>query len=185
MTFCATLLMLCMPPPALAQLIVPPSDDGRPLSRLAPLDPQSPWHARFAAAARELQPKLAEPDGDGWLPYFGGQWLNAADRARISATLKDETGGLRRTFAGPSASEFIILGWQPPGGATDYAKLADRPEADAIICWRNMGSVQPWPTTADEAEDRRTHGCVRMTYSVRFDLPQWRAFMDAPLPAGD
>lgn len=185
MVSCSMMLALCAMPPVQAQLILPPSDDVRPPSMLAPIDPASLWHARFSAAADELQPALARPGGQDWVPYFGGQWLGAADRARIAAILNDDKSAMRRTFAFRSASEFVVLGWLPPGGNMPYAALANRPEADAIVCWRNSGEERAWPTTAAEAEDVRAHACLRMSYSVRFDLSQWRAFMDAPLPRGD
>jgi hypothetical protein len=168
-----------------AQLVLPPGDDDRAPSRLAPLDPKNPWHARFAGAARTLQPALASGIEADWLPHFGGQWLGAAELARIGAMLADESGALRRTLAGPTPSEFVVLGWQPPEGGAAYAAIADRPEGDAILCWRPANSARAWPTTAAEAEDRQAHGCVRMSYSVRFDPPQWRAFLDAPMGLAD
>lgn len=165
-----------------AQLTLPPDEDRAP-SRLAPMDPASPWHPRFESAARSLQPALASANEAYWLPLFGGQWLGADDRARIGAALNDEAGAFKRIFSSRSASEFTILGWQPPEGGEAYASLADRPEGDAIICWRPSGGPRDWPQTAAEAEDGSAHACVRLSYSVRFDPPQWRAFLDAPTRA--
>jgi hypothetical protein len=180
MPACSILIALCLPVAVSAQLAMPPPEEARAPSRLAPLDPKSPWLARFTQAAQALQPALAGGTEAEWLPHFGGQWLNAADRVRIGAWINDADGTLRRTFSYRSASEFVVLGWQPPEGGAAYAALADRPEGDAIVCWRNGGDSRPWPQTAAEAEDRSAHACVRISYSVRFDPPQWRAFMDAP-----
>jgi hypothetical protein len=180
MAVCPILLALCLPAAVSAQLAMPPPEEARAPSRLAPLDPGSPWQARFSAAAQALQPALAQGTEHEWLPHFGGQWLGAADRARIGALINDPANALRRTFSTRSASEFVVLGWQPPEGGAAYAALADRPEGDAIICWRNSGDSRAWPTTAAEAEDTKAHACVRVSYSVRFDPPQWRAFLDAP-----
>jgi hypothetical protein len=176
--------MALMASPAAAQLALPP-DEARAPSRLVPLDPASEWHKRFAEAGQALVPAIARGDEAEWLPLFGGQWLSAGDRARIAAALADETGAFRRVFAYRSASEIAILGWQPPGGDAPYAGLSDRPEGDAILCWRASGGTAAWPQTAAEAEDARRHACVRVSYSVRFDPPTWRAFMDPPPPAGD
>lgn len=185
MSTSAFLVALMAAAAAQAQLMMPPADDDRPPSQLAPLDPKSPWHDRFASAARTLQPALASGVEADWLPHFGGQWLGADDRARIGAILSDEAGGLRRALAAGTASEFVVLGWQPPEGGAAYAALANRPEADAVVCWRPVGDPRGWPLTAAAADDRRVHGCVRMSYSVRFDPPRWRAFLDAPLPPAD
>lgn len=165
--------------PAQAQLALPP-DEARAPSQLAPIDPASPWHARFTAAARQLQTVLADGSEAEWLPLFGGQWLGVADRARIAGVLGDEAGAFKRSLADPAASEFVVLGWQPPEGGAAYAALADRPEGDAIICWRPSAAPRPWPKTAAEAEDTKVHACVRLSYSVRFDPPQWRAFLEGP-----
>lgn len=178
------LAMALMAAPAAAQLSLPP-DEARAPSRLVPLDPASDWHQRFAEAGQALLPAMVRGNETEWLPLFGGQWLGAADRARIAAALADDVGAFQRVFAQSSRSEVAILGWQPPGGDAPYAGLADRPEGDAILCWRASGSAVAWPQTAAEAEDARRHACVRVSYSVRFDPPTWRAFMDAPSPAGD
>ncbi|NJS15254.1 MAG: hypothetical protein HC788_12390, partial [Sphingopyxis sp.] len=73
---------------------------------------------------------------------------------------------------------------RPPEGGEAYAALADRPEADAIICWRAAGSAVNWPTIAAEAENASQHACVRVSYSTRFAVSQWRAFIDPPQPGG-
>lgn len=168
--------------PVAAQLTVPPSEEAVP-SRLAPLDANSPWEPRFDEAARALATELARGSKGDWAAMFGGHWLSAVDRARIAAALDNEAGTFRRSFAGPAAHEYVILGWQPAGGDAAYAALADRPEGDAIICWRPAKSTTAWPQTAAEAEDVGAHACVRVSYSVRFDPPMWRAFMDAPVAA--
>jgi hypothetical protein len=160
-------------------LAVPVDEDGRPPSRLAPLDAESRWMPYFSDAAAALEPALARGTPEAWSPLFGGRWLGAADRSRIAAVLDDAEGGIRRSFAAGQPPEHVILGWVPPEGAAAYAPVADRPEADAILCWRPRGSDQPWPATAAEAEDTRRHGCVRLSYSLRFEKPMWRAFIDS------
>jgi hypothetical protein len=170
--------------PAGAQLVLPPEEERAP-SRLAPLDMKSDWHARFEAAGLQLGSVLGDGPSGQWQNYFGGAWLNAADRDRISALVADKNLAFYRVLVKSGAYETAILGWQPPDGGDAYVALAGRPEADAIICWRDYGdSPVPWPTTAREAEDARQHACVRVSYSMRFDAPQWRAFIDPPPPAG-
>lgn len=179
-----TLIMVMMAAsPAAAQLALPPAQDDRPPSQLAPIDPASRWYERLETAGLAVGSALSDGPGGAWADHFGGPWLSAADRARIAALLADERTALRRVLAVSGAYEQAVLGWQPPEGGAAYAALADRPEADAMICWRASGSAEAWPTTAAEAEDRQKHACVRLAYSIRFDLPQWRAFLDAPFAA--
>lgn len=166
--------------PAAAQLALPPDEERAP-SRLAELEPDSDWHERFELASRQLRMAMAERSKEDWFPLFGGQWLAAADKARIGAILADDTLAFRKVFGSGGEVEHIILGWQPPEGGAPYAALADRPEGDAIICWRRLSGGVAWPQTAAEAENRNVHACVRVSYSIRFDPPQWRAFMDAPV----
>jgi hypothetical protein len=170
--------------PASAQLVLPPQDD-RPPTQLAPIDPGSDWHARLEEAGITLGTVLGDGPAGQWQQHFGGAWLNPADRERIAALLGDKTMAFHRVLVASGAYEQVVLGWQPADGGAAYAALAGRPEADAIICWREFGSAVPWPTTAAEADDRRRHACVRLAYSIRFEPAQWRAFVDAPLSAAD
>jgi hypothetical protein len=168
--------------PVSAQLILPPQEDERAPSRLVPLDRGSAWYERFEPVGVTLGIALAGGPGGGWPELFGDKWLSVADRTRITALLADESGALHRVLAKSAGFEQVVLGWQPAEGGAAYADLIkDRPEADAIICWRDAASKQPWPTTVVEAEDHRRHACVRISYSIRFDPPQWRAFIDAPV----
>lgn len=178
------LALLSLGAPAHAQLVLPPEDD-RPPSQLAPIDPNSPWQTRFDTVAVTLGPVLGDGPTGNWPEYFGGQWLSSAERQRILALLADGGMALPTVLAAPDRIEHVILGWQPPGGSEAYAALGDRPEADAIICWRFTNGMTAWPATAAEAEDPARHACVRVSYSVRFDPPQWRAFIDAPATPAD
>lgn len=184
MTGCSLLLAFCAMAPVQAQLPLPPDED-RPPSSLAPLDPGSPWQTRFDAVAATLGTVLGDGPAGQWQQYFGGQWLAGAERARIAAWLTDSGNALPRILAAAEPAEHVVLGWQPADGGAAYAALAGRPEADAIICWRPRGSDLPWPATAKAAEDVANHACVRVSYSIRFNAPQWRAFLDAPLASGD
>jgi hypothetical protein len=177
MRFAAPLALFCAPLTAQAQLALPPEDAPVP-SALAPLASDSPWTARFDAAAAVLGPALIAEEAV-WLPHFGGQWLGHADRARIGAMLADPAGALRQTLGDTRGAEHIVLGWRPAGDAAAFANLGDRPEGEAMICWRARGSGAAWPATAAEAEAGGRHACVRVSYSIRFETPQWRAFLDA------
>jgi hypothetical protein len=168
--------------PVGAQLALPPQDDRAP-ARLAALDPDSDWYARLEAAGLTLGTVLGDGPQGQWQDHFGGEWLSPADRTRIAALLADKNSALHRVLIASGAYEQVVLGWQPAEGGAAYAALADRPEADAIICWRAYGSAAPWPTTAAQADDRGQHACVRLAYSIRFEPAQWRAFIDAPLIA--
>jgi hypothetical protein len=165
---------------ASAQLVLPPQED-RPPTRLAPIDPESDWHDRLEAAGITLGTVMGDGPAGQWQDHFGGAWLSPADRARIAVLLADKSMAFHRVLAASGAYEQVVLGWQPADGGAAYAALAGKPEADAIICWREYGSAAPWPVTAAEAEDRQRHACVRLAYSIRFEPGQWRAFVDAPL----
>ena len=181
----SALLLALASVPAAAQLSLPPGEDARVPSRLAPLDTESRWYERFDTAGQALALTLGDGADGAWRQYFGGQWLADADRTRIAALLGDEDMAFRRVLAKADAYEQMVLGWVPPEGGEAYAALADRPEADAVICWRALDSGTGWPTTLAEAEDRARHACVRVSYSTRFDAPQWRAFLDAATVPAD
>ncbi len=180
----AALLLALMAAPAAAQLSLPPPEEARAPSRLAPLDMESRWYEKFDYAGQALALSLGDGADGGWPQYFGGQWLAEADRARIGALLADDRMAFRRVLTKAEAYEQMVLGWVPPEGGEAYAALADRPEADAVVCWRALDSGAVWPGTLAEAEDAARHACVRVSYSLRFGTPQWRAFIDAPVAAG-
>lgn len=170
--------------PASAQLALPPQD-VRPPSQLAPIDPDSDWFGRLDAAGMTIANVLGDGPAGQWQEHFGGRWLDPADGARIWALMADESSALHRVLIVAGAYEQAVLGWQPPEGAAAYVALGDRPEADAIICWREYCSTAAWPKTVAEAENRQRHACVRLAYSKRFGQPQWRAFIDAPAAISD
>ncbi|MBA4747814.1 MAG: hypothetical protein H2056_03770 [Sphingopyxis sp.] len=181
----AFIFLVALASPAATQLALPSTEDDRAPSRLAPIDPGSRWYERLETAGLAVGSALSDGPSGAWAEYFGGRWLSAADRAYIAVLLANERTALRRVLVSSGAYEQAVLGWQPPDGSAAYAALADRPEADAVICWRAYGSEAAWPTTALEAEDRQRHACVRLVYSIRFDPPQWRAFIDAPVSGAD
>ncbi|MCW0197513.1 hypothetical protein [Sphingopyxis sp.] len=150
-------------------------------SLLVPLAPDSPWTARFAAAADELLPALRSEEQSRWVPLLGGAWLGAPDRARVAALLRD--GPFREALFAGERTQRIILGWQPPAtlNAADRAAIAARPEAEAIVCWAAQGAADPaWPRTAREADNApgRPYACARIAYSVRDGASRWRAFVE-------
>lgn len=153
-------------------------------SMLVPLAANSPWTARFAAAADELLPALRSLDESQWGPLLGGQWLAASDRERVSTLLRDRKSPFRHALFAQGATHRVILGWQPPAAlsAGDLAAIAARPEAEAIVCWASGGTAesQSWPRTAAEADNApgRPHACVRIAYSIRGETPSWRAFVE-------
>ncbi|WP_374525242.1 hypothetical protein [Sphingopyxis sp.] len=151
-------------------------------SALVPLAPDSPWTARFAAAADELLPALRSLDESRWAPLLGGQWLAAPDRARVAALLADRDGPFRHALFAEGFAHRVILGWQPPATLTaeDRAAISARSEAEAIICWASGGTGHSWPRTAAEADNApgRPYACARIAYSIRGETPNWRAFIE-------
>lgn len=153
-------------------------------SILVPLAAESPWTARFAAAADELLPALQSLDESRWAPLLGGQWLAAPDRERVSALLNDRGSPFRHALFAQGFTHRVILGWQPPAtlSAGDRAAIAARPEAEAIVCWASGGTAesQSWPHTAAEADNAsgRPYACARISYSIRGEMPSWRAFIE-------
>ncbi len=150
-------------------------------SVLVPLAADSPWAARFAAAADELLPALRSRDEARWAPLLGGAWLSARDRARVAALLGDRDSPFRHALFAAGAPHRVILGWQPPATLTagDRAEIAARPEAEAIVCWASADAAA-WPRTAAEADNApgRPYACVRIAYSIRGEAPRWRAFVE-------
>jgi hypothetical protein len=152
-------------------------------SLLVPLAPDSPWTARFAAAADELLPALRSGEESRWGPLLGGPWLGAPDRARVAALLRGRDGPFGPALFGQAGTRRIILGWQPPAtlNAADRAAIAARPEAEAIVCWAAQAAAGTvWPSTAREADNApgRPYACARIAYSVRDGAPRWRAFVE-------
>lgn len=150
-------------------------------AKLAPLAADSPWQARFEAAADQLFSALRSRDERLWQPLLGGRWLGEADRSAIANMIDDPCGALGALLNAPGPVERRILGWNIPASysAADRAEIAARPEAEALACW----SVRPaaaWPLTAAEADNRgdRPYACARIAYSVRGDTPLWRAFVE-------
>ena len=169
--------------PVDAPLFEPLIEGGGPPSSLAPLADDSPWSARFAAAADALLPALQSRQEGRWRPLLGGRWLGDADRDAVRAMLADGC----RAFApivdarGPVIRR--IFGWRVPSSysTADRAEMATRPEAEALACWSaRPESEAVWPQTAVEADNRydRPYACARITYSLRGETPAWRAFIE-------
>ena len=186
-TLAATTLAAAAPVAAETPLVpVVPEAVAEP-SHLAPLAADSPWTARFEAAADALLPALRSQDESRWAPLLGGQWLSPADRQRVAALLDEESGPFRHALYSRSIARRAILGWQPPAtlSAAERAAIAASPEAEAIVCWSSRVTDEQWPRTAAEADNApgRPYACARITYSIRGDAPVWRAFIDQPATA--
>ena len=145
---------------------------------LAPLAPDSPWRARFEAAADALLPALRSGE---WQPMLGGRWLGEADRQAAAALLTDTCAAFAPLLASGQPLERRILGWTIPArySAAERAEIAARPEAEALVCWSAAGEGV-WPATAAEADNRagRPYACARIAYSMRGGVPSWRAFVE-------
>lgn len=152
-------------------------------AKLAPLAADSPWLARFAAAADELLPALRSREPARWQPLLGGRWLGAAQRQAVTALLVDRCAAFAPLLAASGPVERRIFGWSVPASysAADRAEMAARPEAEALVCWAaGQGGAAVWPKTAAEADNRagRPFACARITYSLRGGAPSWRAFVE-------
>lgn len=177
----------CAAPPApiagTAPLVpIEPEPAAEP-ARLAPLAADSPWLARFAAAADELLPALRSREPARWQPLLGGRWLGAAERRAVAALLADRCAAFAPLFAASEPIERRIFGWSIPAAysAADRAEIAARPEAEALVCWAaGQDGAAAWPETAAEADNRagRPYACARITYSLRGGAPSWRAFIE-------
>lgn len=177
----------CTPGPALA-------DDAAPLvpieaemtaapSLLAPLAADSPWRARFEAAADELLPALQSGQPARWQPLLGGRWLGERERAAVATLLADECASFAPLLTARGPIERRILGWNIPASYSpaDRAEIAARPEAEALVCWSaGQGSDAAWPRTAAEADNAagRPYACARIAYSLRGGIASWRAFVE-------
>lgn len=154
---------------------------ARPSSRLAPLAADSAWTPRFAAAAEELATALRSGDEAQWAPLLGGQWLSAADRARVRNLLGDRSSPFPQVLFSKSVAHRAIFGWNAPASlsADERAAIETGQEAEALVCW-SAGGNGPWPATAVEADNRpgRSYACARIAYSIRGETPTWRAFIE-------
>jgi hypothetical protein len=169
--------------PALAAetpLVPMTPEDAPTLAALAPLAADSPWTARFGAAADELLPALRSGEEGRWSPMLGGRWLGAPDRERVKSLLSDRHSPFRHALFAKGVTYRRILGWTPATlDAGEQAAIAARPEAEAIVCWSSQGDGE-WPATAAEADNApgRPYACARIAYSVRGETPTWRAFIE-------
>ncbi|ABF53139.1 hypothetical protein [Sphingopyxis alaskensis] len=150
-------------------------------ARLAPLAIDSAWTPRFAAAADELAAALRSRDEARWAPLLGGQWLAPADRARVRAMLADHDSVFGEALWSLATPHRAIFGWSAPASlsAAERAAIEAGQEAEALVCWSARGEGA-WPVTAEEADNRpgRPHACVRIAYSIRGEVPKWRAFVE-------
>ncbi len=156
---------------------------AQPSSGLAPLAADSAWTARFAAAADELATALRSRDEAQWAPLLGGQWLSAAERERVKGLLGDRSSPFLHALFSKGFTHRAILGWNAPASlsATERAAIEAGQEAEALICWSAGGDgTGPWPATAAEADNRpgRPYACARIAYSIRGEMPTWRAFIE-------
>ena len=159
-----------------------------PASKLAPLDANSAWAPRFAAAADELARALRSRDEGQWAPLLGGQWLSAADRERVGNLLVDRDSPFLPALFSKAFTHRAIFGWTAPASlsAEERAAVEGGQEAEALVCWSAGGDgTGPWPTTAVEADNRPglRYACARIAYSIRGGTPTWRAFIDQGAPA--
>lgn len=159
----------------------------QPSSKLAPLAADSAWTPRFAAAADELATALRSRDEAQWAPLLGGQWLSAADRARVRNLLGDRNSPFPPALFSQGSTHRAILGWSAPASlsAADRAAIENGQEAEALVCWASGNGAGAWPSTAAEADNRpgRTYACARIAYSIRGGTPTWRAFIERREPA--
>ena len=180
---CVTLPVSTSDAASSAPLVAIAPEEAAVPARLAPLAADSPWQARFEAAADELFVALQSRDESRWQPLLGGRWLGEADRSAIAAMIDDPCGAFGALLKAPGPIERRILGWNIPASysAADKAEIAARPEAEALACW-SARSATAWPLTAAEADNRgdRPYACARIAYSVRGDTPLWRGFIETP-----
>ena len=159
------------------------TETAGPPARLAPLAADSAWTPRFAAAADELAAALRSRDAAQWAPLLGGQWLTAADRARVDGLLHDRGSPFLHALFSKGSTHRVLLGWQAPTSLTtdERAAIEAGQEAEALVCWAAGGAGEgPWPATAADADNRpaRPYACARIAYSIRGDAPTWRAFIE-------
>ncbi len=158
-------------------------ETARSPAKLAPLAADSAWTLRFAAAADELTAALRSRDAAQWGPLLGGQWLTAADRARVDGLLHDRGSPFLHALFSKGPTHRVLLGWQTPTSSTaaERAAIEAGQQAEALVCWAAGGvDGAPWPATAADADNRpdRPYACARIAYSLRGDTPTWRAFIE-------
>ena len=157
-----------------------------PAAALAPLAKESVWTPRFEAAAGELAEALRSRDEARWGPLLGGKWLTVADRERVRNLLADRDSPFLHALFAKGATHRAILGWDAPASmsAAERAAIEAGQEAEALVCW-SAGGAGAWPATAREADNRpgRPYACARIAYSIRGDMPTWRAFIEQREPA--
>jgi len=150
--------------------------------KLRPLAADSPWTARFAAAADALFPALRSGKPQQWVPLLGGRWLAAADRARVERLLGAQASPFASALRAPAKLQRVILGWDAATLDAGERALVDAgQEAEAIVCWSDrVDAERLWPIAAFDADNRqgRPYACARIAYSIRGGEPQWRAFID-------
>lgn len=166
-----------------ASLLPVEAEAAAPASLLAPLAADSVWTPRFEAAAADLVVALQSRDEARWGPMLGGQWLAAADRARVRNLLVDPDSPFLHALFSRGYTHHRILGWSAPAslGTGDRAAIETGQEAEALVCWSAGGKGDgPWPATAREADNRPGRGfaCARIAYSLRGEAPGWRAFIE-------
>jgi len=169
---------------AVSAPLVPIAPEAAPTpAPLAPLAEDSPWRARFEAAADDLLPALQSRQPDRWQPLLGGRWLGETERKAVATLIEDQCGAFAPLLASSAPIERRILGWSLPVSysAAERAAIAARPEAEALVCWSAVqGGKTVWPRTAAEADNSadRPYACARIAYSMRDGAPSWRAFVE-------
>lgn len=177
----------CTPPAPTADEAAPlvplePEAAAQP-APLAPLAADSPWLARFEAAADALWPALRSGDPARWRPMLGGRWLSEGEGRAVEALLADRCAAFAPLVTSAAPLERRIFGWSLPAAysSADRAQIAARPEAEALVCWAARTDGPPrWPRTAAEADNGagRPYACARIVWSIRDGAPQWRAFIE-------
>jgi len=167
-----------------ASLLPVEVEAASPASPLAPLASDSVWTPRFEAAAAELVAALRSRDEARWGPMLGGQWLAAADRARVRGLLADPKGPFRHALFAQGFTHQRILGWSAPASldAGERAAIEAGDEAEALVCWSAGGNGEgAWPATAREADSEPgRYACARIVFNMREEAPGWRAFIEQP-----
>ncbi|WP_260582662.1 hypothetical protein [Sphingopyxis sp. PET50] len=142
-----------------ASLLPAEPEAAAPASRLAPLAAGSAWTPRFEAAASELAAALRSRDEARWGPMLGGQWLAAADRARVRALLADPASPFVEALVSGGPARQAILGWSAPASlnAAERAAIEAGQQAEALVCWSAGGDgAGAWPS--DGARGRQPAG---------------------------
>ncbi|WP_033073594.1 hypothetical protein [Sphingopyxis sp. MWB1] len=160
----------------------PVAEEKTAPSRLAPLAVDSRWRPYFERAADDLLAALRSRDERRWGPLLGGIWLSKNDRLRVAALLDDPEGVFAPLMTDDAPIRRHILGWAPPAAYSpaERSELAAGPEAEALICWSAGGDARPAVAAQADNAPGRGYACARIAYSLREDMPRWRAFIDGP-----